>query len=69
MDLLGADKSAFKIMVVDDSEIVREYLIKILDEAGYTDITQATTGAEALKLLDRAEDLGLVLTSLNTQEL
>ncbi len=41
-------------MVVDDSEIVREYLIGILNQAGYTDITQASTGAEALDKL--AED-------------
>jgi DNA-binding NtrC family response regulator len=67
MDLLGADKSAFKIMVVDDSEIVREYLIKILDEAGYTDITQATTGAEALKLLEK-DDYHLLLLDIQMPE-
>jgi DNA-binding NtrC family response regulator len=67
MDLLGADKSAFKIMVVDDSEIVREYLIKILNEAGYTDIAQATTGAEALKLLDR-DDYHLLLLDIQMPE-
>jgi DNA-binding NtrC family response regulator len=67
MDLLGADKSAFKIMVVDDSEIVREYLIKILDEAGYTDITQAATGAEALKLLEE-DDYHLLLLDIQMPE-
>ena len=67
MDLLGADKSAFKIMVVDDSEIVREYLIKILNEAGYSDITQATTGAEALKLLER-DDYHLLLLDIQMPE-
>jgi DNA-binding NtrC family response regulator len=54
MDPLGTDKSAFKIMVVDDSPIVREYLIKMLTEAGYIDIDEAATGAEALERL--AED-------------
>ena len=67
MDLLGADKSAFRIMVVDDSEIVREYLIKILNEAGYTDITQATTGAEALKLLEE-DDFHLLLLDIQMPE-
>jgi DNA-binding NtrC family response regulator len=67
MDLLGADKSAFKIMVVDDSEIVREYLIKILNEAGYTDIAQATTGAEALKLLEE-DDYHLLLLDIQMPE-
>jgi len=55
MDPMGIEKSAFRIMVVDDSEIVREYLIKILDQAGYTDITQAETGAKALELLEQDE--------------
>jgi DNA-binding NtrC family response regulator len=67
MDLLGADKSAFRIMVVDDSEIVREYLIKILNEAGYTDIAQATTGAEALELLDE-DDYHLLLLDIQMPE-
>lgn len=67
MDLLGADKSAFRIMVVDDSEIVREYLIKILNEAGYTDITQAATGAEALKLLEE-DDFHLLLLDIQMPE-
>jgi two-component system NtrC family response regulator len=67
MDLLGADKGAYKIMVVDDSEIVREYLIRILDEAGYTDITQATTGAEALKLLEE-DDYHLLMLDIQMPE-
>lgn len=67
MDLLGAEKSAFKIMVVDDSEIVREYLIKILNEAGYTDITQAATGAEALNLLEQ-DDYHLLLLDIQMPE-
>ena len=67
MDPMGIEKSAFKIMVVDDSEIVREYLIKILEEAGYTDTTQATTGAEALDLLAQ-DDYHLLMLDIQMPE-
>jgi DNA-binding NtrC family response regulator len=67
MDPMGIEKSSFKIMVVDDSEIVREYLIKILNEAGYSDIDQATTGAEALELLDH-DDYHLLMLDIQMPE-
>jgi two-component system response regulator AtoC len=67
MDPVGLEKSAFKIMVVDDSEIVREYLIRILNQAGYTDVTQAATGAEALELLEQ-DDYHLLMLDIQMPE-
>ncbi len=67
MDPTGLDKSAFKIMVVDDSEIVRDYLAKILNEAGYTDVTRAATGAEALELLEQ-DDYHLLMLDIQMPE-
>jgi CheY-like chemotaxis protein len=52
------------VLVVDDEELVRHYIERILVEGGYRVIT-ATNGAEAISLLHAGSDLiDLVITDL-----
>jgi len=38
-----------KILVADDSQFMRKVIIEILNKAGHTEITEASTGPEAIK--------------------
>ena len=51
-----------KILVVDDSSIMRRIICKALDQGGFDDIIEAGNGAEAL---ERLEGVDLVLTDWN----
>jgi DNA-binding NtrC family response regulator len=53
-------RSEFRILAVDDDEIVREMLVTLLSDEGYA-VVPASDGLEAIKLL-RLEDFQLVLT-------
>ncbi|MFA5074324.1 MAG: response regulator [Nitrospirota bacterium] len=56
------EKHDFKILVVDDDEIVREVINSLLTKEGYAVVT-AQDGAEAINIL-RIEDVHLVITDL-----
>lgn len=56
------EKSEFRILVADDDVFVRDVIIKLLSEQGYSVIT-ANDGHEAIRYL-RLEDIYLVLTDL-----
>lgn len=50
-----------KVLVVDDSLLMRHALVSILSEAGVTSIVQATDGEEAVrKVAEEAPDLVLM---------
>ena len=51
-----------KILVVDDSAVMRKIVIKALGEGGYTDVVEATNGQEALS---RSTDVDIVFTDWN----
>jgi two-component system chemotaxis response regulator CheY len=51
-----------RILVVDDSTIMRRIITKTLASAGFTDIVEAENGAEALGCL---YDVNLILTDWN----
>lgn len=55
--------SAKKVLVVDDSQMIRNSLSKILREHGLG-ISEASNGEEALKILD-SEKIDLVICDLN----
>jgi DNA-binding NtrC family response regulator len=55
-------KSDFKILIAEDDEIVRDVMVRFLQDEGYTIVT-ANDGVSAIKLL-RVEDIRLVLTDL-----
>jgi two-component system chemotaxis response regulator CheY len=54
---------AKRILVVDDSESIRELVSMILENAGY-EITKAIDGADALVMLDD-HSFDMILTDLN----
>lgn len=53
-----------KILIVDDSKIVRNYHAGILRKAGF-EVIEAFDGAHALDLLMLNEDITCVITDLN----
>jgi two-component system response regulator AtoC len=56
------ERSEFRILVADDDVFVRDLIIKLLSEQGYSVIT-ANDGHEAIRYL-RLKDIYLVLTDL-----
>ena len=50
-----------KVLVVDDSSTMRRILMNCLKEAGYPDVAQASDGIEALDVLGKQGDIGLML--------
>jgi two-component system, chemotaxis family, chemotaxis protein CheY len=59
-----------KILVADDSRVMRQIVVRTLRQAGYGghDIVEASTGSEALSLV-RAEAPDLVLSDWNMPEM
>jgi len=55
-------KSDFKILIAEDDEIVRDVMVRFLEDEGYA-IIAAHDGVSAINLL-RVEDIRLVLTDL-----
>ncbi len=53
-----------QILVVDNALMIRKVLTKILIEAGHESIT-ATSGKEALKLIDEFENVKIIISSWN----
>ena len=51
-----------KVLVVDDSSTMRRILTNCLKEAGYDEAVQAADGIEALDVLSKDRDVGLILT-------
>jgi len=51
-----------KILVVDDSAVMRKIVIKALNEGGYTEIVEAGNGKEGL---GKAQDVDIVFTDWN----
>lgn len=53
-----------KILIVDDSEMVRNYYYYILKNAGF-EVISAIDGADGLEKLFKAPDIKLVVTDIN----
>jgi PAS domain S-box-containing protein len=53
-----------RILLVDDEDLIREFLAEELESAGYA-VLPAQSGAEALALLDSGEPIALVLADLS----
>jgi two-component system, chemotaxis family, sensor kinase CheA len=64
----ATDVARVKVLVVEDSFIVRELQRSILEAAGYRVVT-AQNGRAALELLDRDRDVELVVTDIEMPEL
>jgi signal transduction histidine kinase len=61
-----ADKSAFRILAVDDNEALRYSLVRSLREAGYQ-VSEARSGEEAISLA--AEDPDLITLDINLPDM
>ncbi|MFD1505511.1 response regulator [Georgenia yuyongxinii] len=59
-----------KVLVADDSKVMRRIVIRALRQAGYDgwEVVEAGDGAEALRIAQR-EQLDLILTDWNMPEL
>lgn len=53
-----------KILIVDDSEMVRNYYYYILKSAGF-EVVSARDGADGLEQLYKNNDIGLVVADIN----
>ena len=52
-----------KFLVVDDSVTMRRIIVNALHRIGYTEVVEATNGAEALERLDQS--IGFIITDWN----
>lgn len=50
------------VLVVDDSEITRQLNKKILNKIGFKDVLTAESGKEALEIIARTKNIGLILS-------
>ncbi|TWU58736.1 Chemotaxis protein CheY [Rubripirellula tenax] len=56
--------SSQKVLLVDDSGVMRKIIVRALNAISITDVVEAADGAEALKLFN-SDSFGLVLTDWN----
>jgi len=54
-----------KILVVDDEEVIRSFLIRTLRYLGYADVEEASNSDEALDILSVKEGFALVITDIH----
>ncbi len=57
-----------KILVVDDSALIRSFMRQMLDEMGHQ-VIEAGNGKEALESINRHPDVGLILLDWNMPEM
>ena len=56
-------KENIRILVVDDDESIRRYIVKLLSQSGY-DVLAASSGKDALKELRTSQDVSLVILDI-----
>ena len=54
-----------KVLVVDDSGVMRKIIVNALSQMGLTDVVQAEDGEQAVQAVQDNEDVGLVLLDWN----
>lgn len=54
-----------KVLIVDDSQIMRKIIIGVLKKLGVNETLEATNGYEAVDEMNRHDDIGLVLMDWN----
>ena len=61
-----------KILAVDDTDAARKVVVNMLQEAGFTNIEQASDGSEAWKMIkpqaDAGTPYGIVISDINMPE-
>ncbi len=59
------EDKAIKILVVEDADVTRRMIMKMLRDLGYREVTGAADGREALAVLKRKEPADLILSDWN----
>jgi two-component system, chemotaxis family, chemotaxis protein CheY len=54
-----------RILIVDDSQIMRKIITGALKKHGIKDIVEASDGLEAVQMVSRDNDIGLILMDWN----
>lgn len=57
-----------KILIVEDSEVIRQMERKTLSELGYSDVTEAENGSVAIDILGREKGFDLIISDWNMPE-
>ena len=65
-DTDASNEGTLKILVIDDEQFMRNMLVRLLENLGFQDITEAANGIEGLRIvLEMGHDLGLVICDLD----
>ncbi len=54
-----------KVLIVDDSGVMRKIITNALSQMGLTDVVQAEDGAQAVQAVQDNQDIGLILLDWN----
>ena len=68
MHISLSEVGGMKILIVDDSAMLRDMLIYALNEGGYEDVIDAVNGVEGLKKA-KQEQFDLVISDVNMPEM
>ncbi len=58
-----------RLLVVDDSSTMRRIIINTLQRLGYNDVLEAAHGLEAWSILDRSDNIDILITDWNMPEM
>ncbi|WP_262690111.1 response regulator [Kordiimonas aestuarii] len=58
--------SGKRALVVDDQELIRNMLNKLLTQLGFAEVTEATDGSNALRVLDRS-GFDIIICDINME--
>ena len=58
------DAESLRVLIVDDSRMARRHLGRVLQQIGISDITEATDGVDAVKIIEQ-QSFDLILTDYN----
>lgn len=58
-----------RLLVVDDSSTMRRIIVNTLQRLGYNDVLEAAHGLEAWSILDRSDNIDILITDWNMPEM
>ena len=58
-----------RLLVVDDSSTMRRIIVNTLQRLGYNDVLEAAHGLEAWSILDKSDNIDILITDWNMPEM